>query len=319
MTAHQRVCAVVVTFNRKELLARCLDVLLAQSYPVDRILVIDNASTDGTRESLIERGYAANRRVQHIPLPANVGGAGGFHEGFKEALSLKPDWIWAMDDDGLPDRDCLAQLLAAPEMAADFRGPLVLAQEGVEAGRNDELAFPGVIENAGRAVPLRTRLDAEREARDGVLVGYAAVFNGVLIHRRAVERLGLPDARFFIWGDEWDYIWRARRAGIQITTVLAALYWHPRDRTERATVRFAGVDYEVPRADSPLRNYLLIRNHGYLAFRYRGIAAWLRHTMKYLLHHRGDDGCFSWREVIRYSVEGLRGRFSGISAFRKAE
>ena len=315
MSEGQRVCAVVVTYNRKELLAGCLDALLGQSYPLDRLLVVDNASTDGTEQLLHERGYLRDARIEHLRLSENRGGAGGFHEGFKRAMTLQPDWIWAMDDDGLAAPDCLKRLIEAA--ASDFRGPLVLARERMEDPANDELAFSGVAERDGAPVQLRTSADADVAASDGVVSGYASVFNGVLIHRRVVETIGVPDDRFFIWGDEWDYIWRARRAGIQITTVLAAFYWHPRDRTERATIRFAGVNYEVPRADSPVRNYLLIRNHGYLAFRYRGMVAWLRHTMKYLLYHRGDGGCFTWREVISYSFEGLRGRFSGISTFRK--
>ena len=318
MAEHQRVCAVVVTYNRKDLLAGCLDALLSQSYRVEHILVIDNASTDGTGAFLVERGYAADPRVEHVLLPAIVGGAGGFHEGFKRALALQGDWTWAMDDDGLPRDECLEQLLAAPAVAGDFRGPLVLARERIDDQTNDEFAFPGRIDVAGRREVLRTRADAERIGTDGVIVGYASVFNGVLIHRRAVEQIGLPDPKFFIWGDEWDYVLRTRRAGIEPTTVLTAVYWHPRDRTERRTIRFAGTEYEVPRADSPFRNSLLIRNHAYLAYRYRGLIAWLRHTLKYVLYHRTADGCFSWREVIRYSLEGMQGRFSGSGAYRQA-
>ena len=315
---HERVCAVVVTYNRKELLRGCLDALLAQSYPVHRILVIDNASSDGTGEFLSLHGYDASRSVEHVRLPENGGGAAGFHEGFKRALALELDWIWAMDDDGVADRSCLERLVNAPPSAGPFRGPTVLAREQMDDPANDTLAFQGGAETAAGLVPLRTRTDLQGLASDGVVTGYACVFNGVLIRRDAVERIGLPDRRFFIWGDEWDYLFRARESGLRVTTVVSAVYWHPRDRTERAKMRFAGTEYEVPRADSPHRNYLLIRNHGYLAYRYRGLIAWLRHTVKYILYHHGAAGCFTWREVIRYSVEGLRGRFSGAGDFQKA-
>jgi rhamnopyranosyl-N-acetylglucosaminyl-diphospho-decaprenol beta-1,3/1,4-galactofuranosyltransferase len=314
MVEHQRVCAVVVTYNRKELLRGCLDALLAQSYPVHRVLVIDNASTDGTGEFLSLHGYDARRSIEHLLLPENVGGAGGFHEGFKRALTFQPDWIWAMDDDGLPAPDCLEQLLAAP--ASDFRGPLVLARERMEDAANEELAFPGVVQRGNTAVQLKTAADARSAADDGVVSGYASVFNGVLIHRRVVERIGVPDDRFFIWGDEWDYFFRARAAGVPLTSVLRARYWHPRDRTERAKIRFAGTEYEVPCSDCPFRNYLLIRNHAYLAHRYRGIVAWLRHTLKYLVFHKHRSGGFRILEVLRFSIEGLIGRFNGRGTFR---
>ena len=305
----QKVCAVVVTYNRKELLRGCVEGLLAQSYRVHGILVIDNASTDGTGEFLRLHGLDASRGVEHVRLAENGGGAAGFHEGFKRALARQPDWIWAMDDDGLADPACLEHLLAAPSSAGPFRGPLVLARERMDDPANDTLAFAGGAETANGVVPLRTRSDLEALAAGGVVSGYACVFNGVLIRRDAADRIGLPDKKFFIWGDEWDYIFRAREAGVPITTVVSAVYWHPRDRTERAKIRFAGTEYEVPRADSAHRNYLLIRNHAYLAYRYRGLIAWLRHTLKYILYHRGPAGCFSWREVVRYSLEGRSGCF----------
>ena len=317
MSQDQRICGVVVTYNRKEVLRGCLDALLAQTHPVDRIIVVDNASTDGTGEFLATHGYDLSRHIEHLLLPENVGGAGGFHAGFERALTLQPEWIWAMDDDGLAHSECLQRLLDAPAAAGPFRGPTVLVREQMDDPGNDKLAFEGGAVTPHGVLPLRTRGDLEALAVDGVVTGYACVFNGVLIRRDAAQRIGLPDKKFFIWGDEWDYVFRAREAGIPLTTIIAALYWHPRDRTQRATIRFAGTEYDVPRADSPQRNYLLIRNHGYLAYRYRGFLAWLRHTVKYVLYHRTAAGCFSWHHVIGYSLEGLRGRFSGSGTFQK--
>lgn len=315
ISGRARVCAVVVTFNRKELLRGCLDAVLGQSRPVDRVVVIDNASTDGTGEYLQRNGYNVEARVEHVLLPKNGGGAAGFHHGFKRALDSGADWIWAMDDDGVPDERCLQNLIAAAPRAGEFRGPVVLTREQRNDPANGQLAFHGGVVTARGEMPVCTVADIATNAVDGVLTGYASVFNGVLVHRRLVEAIGLPDSKFFIWGDEWDYTWRARRAGMPPATVLAARYWHPADRTQYAQVRFAGASYNVPRADSPFRNYLLIRNHAYLAHRYRGVIAWLRHTMKYLLYHRTAGGCFTVLQVLRFSIEGLIGRFSGDSDF----
>jgi rhamnopyranosyl-N-acetylglucosaminyl-diphospho-decaprenol beta-1,3/1,4-galactofuranosyltransferase len=308
------VCAVVVTYNRKDLVVGCIDALLAQSQPVARLLIVDNASTDGTGELLAER-YGHDPRVEHIRLSENGGGAAGFHEGFKRALTFQPDWIWAMDDDGLPDRECLERLLRAGPSAGEFRGPLVLAREQMDDPTNDELAFPSGLETPEGVVPLRTRGDIAARAEAGVLTGYASVFNGVLISRSAVERIGLPNRNFFIWGDEFDYIYRAKGQGIATTTVLDAIYWHPRDRATRATVRLGWLTYDVPRAEGELRNYLLIRNHAYLAHRYRGFVSWVRHTIKYIAYHQQHRGCFTWHQVIRYSLQGLRGSWSGHQRF----
>ena len=312
------VCAIVVTYNRKEMLARCLDALLRQTVEISTIVVVDNASTDGTAEMLRSEPYATSRAIEYLQLPDNGGGAAGFHHGFRSALATAAEWLWAMDDDGLPAPDALEQLLAAPASAGPFRGPVVLAREitAKPEAAADELAFPGSVETRSGRVDLRTIADLRQAAEAGVVQGYACAFNGVLIRRDAVERIGLPNKDFFIWGDEWDYLFRAREQGILVSTVLAATYWHPPDRTKRARLRVGPLTFDVPYADNAFRNYLLIRNHGYLAWRYRGVVAWVRHTIKYLLFHRGPLGSLTPSQVLRYAFEGLRGDLRGHVDYR---
>jgi GT2 family glycosyltransferase len=100
------VWAVVVTYNRRALLEQCLDALRAQTRPPDRILVVDNASTDGTAEWV--RGQDD---VVALLLDENVGGAGGFHAGMRLAHAGGADWLWLMDDDTIPRPDALERLL----------------------------------------------------------------------------------------------------------------------------------------------------------------------------------------------------------------
>ena len=107
--ASDRVCAVVITFNRKALLRECLLALGPQLQPEDRILVVDNASTDGT-SALLETEFPT---LERLSLPENIGGSGGFYEGMKWAFEKGFDFLWLMDDDGRPDPDCLAKLRAA--------------------------------------------------------------------------------------------------------------------------------------------------------------------------------------------------------------
>jgi len=109
----EKIAAVVVTYNRKDLLKECLDALLNQTRPLDSIILIDNASTDGTPEFLKEKGYLDNPKIDYVRLPENTGGAGGFHEGVKRGYEKGYDWLWLMDDDALPEKSSLNNLLDA--------------------------------------------------------------------------------------------------------------------------------------------------------------------------------------------------------------
>jgi len=109
----ETVAAVVVTYNRKHLLKECLDALLAQTRPIDAIIVMDNASTDGTPEFLEAQGYLTNPIIDYVRLSENTGGAGGFHYGVKRGYEQGFDWLWLMDDDVKPVNSTLAELVAA--------------------------------------------------------------------------------------------------------------------------------------------------------------------------------------------------------------
>ena len=101
----RRIVAVVVTYNRLALLTGLIE-RLRQVPECDEILVVDNASTDGTGEWL-----AAQSDVVGHTLPTNTGGAGGFHEGLRLAMERGADLAWLMDDDGKPEVATLGQLL----------------------------------------------------------------------------------------------------------------------------------------------------------------------------------------------------------------
>src|SRR5688572_16068685 len=109
-----RVSALVVTYNRERLLEACLDAIEAQSRPVDELVLVDNASTDGTPELLRGRGYLDRSDVRYLRLDRNLGSSGGFARGFEAARESSADWLWVLDDDAEPAPDCLELLLAAP-------------------------------------------------------------------------------------------------------------------------------------------------------------------------------------------------------------
>src|SRR5262245_37419965 len=108
--------AVVLTYNRKDLLKKCLDCVFAQSRPCDKVIVIDNCSSDGTSDMVrLEWGD----RVQLHILSRNIGASGGFNVGIRVAYQGGADFVWVMDDDVLPERDALAKLIEADQFLAD--------------------------------------------------------------------------------------------------------------------------------------------------------------------------------------------------------
>lgn len=229
-----RVVAVVVTRNRKELLCRCLDALLVQTRRLDHIIVVDNASSDGTEVLPEGSGCYQRDNFEWIHLSENVGGAGGSHEGMHRALIRGADVIWLMDDDGVPAQDCLDHLMGAyrDEKLRDcILGPLVVSEQN-----QAELAF--AISGGQRKSAAISTVAAATDNGTTLLRGWACFFNGVLFLRPVVEAIGLPKAELFVWRDEAEYFRRATAAGIGVHTVLAAHHIHPPDRTRWRRVIF---------------------------------------------------------------------------------
>ena len=199
----ESVCAIVVTYNRKELLAECLDALRAQTHHIDEILIVDNASTDGTVEMLASRGYLGDPAIRHKRLPANVGGAGGFHAGMKTAYERGHTWIWLLDDDTIVAAEALHQLFAARERFATPPRPDLLASR-VEW-------TDGTPHPMNTPIPRADDPTVNATQGQGVESIRATSFVSVLLHRRLIESYGLPIAEYFIWSDDIEYTARILR------------------------------------------------------------------------------------------------------------
>src|ERR1700721_1928998 len=140
--------AVVVTFNRKELLSECLDALLGQSRQLDAIFIVNNASSDGTKLHLQERGYFDNPAIRYIELAYNMGGAGGFHAGMDAAHKAGFDWVWVMDDDTEPRLDALEKM----ETWKQYPRVVALSIQKIDRQENKKAAAQGFFSggNTGR-------------------------------------------------------------------------------------------------------------------------------------------------------------------------
>ena len=196
----EHVCAVIVTHNRAELLRECLDAVLGQTRPAERVLVLDNASTDETPAVLAGHGD----RLETVRLAENEGSSGGFHEGIKAALGGVADWLWVMDDDTIPAEDALERLLAARSRLVDLPEPVILASKVVwKDGRIHSMNTPW---------PDKTDINVYMTAIErGLLPVRANTFPSMLVRRDAIERHGPPRKGFWIWADDMDCTPRSLR------------------------------------------------------------------------------------------------------------
>src|SRR5262245_55495105 len=159
-----KVTAVVVTYNRRHLLLESLAAVLAQSRAPDAVIVVDNASEDGTADA-VRKAFAG---VQLAELARNSGGAGGLAAGMALALAGAADLIWLMDDDTVPEPGALAALLAArDQMAAQARPPALIASRVLWTdGRAHPLNTPRPKPFAAKA-ELRARSEERRVGKGG--------------------------------------------------------------------------------------------------------------------------------------------------------
>lgn len=198
-----RVHAVVVTYNRKELLQECINAILAQTTPVEKLILIDNNSTDGTYEFLEEQHYFENKIIEYKKLPENIGGAGGFYEGMKLARSYSPDWIWIMDDDTVPTETCLEELLKAKKI---IKGKVSFLASAVRGMNGEAMNVPKISRKQ-----FSKYTDWYRYLDHGIAQIVKATFVSLLINTKATKKCGLPWKEFFLWGDDSEYTQRIIR------------------------------------------------------------------------------------------------------------
>lgn len=303
-----RVAAVVVTFNRRDLLARLLEALLATP-DLDEVIVVDNASTDGTAQMLAE--LAPGRVGIHVvSLTTNTGGAGGFNRGLATAMERGADLAWLMDDDGVPEPDCLSRLLEF-DGELDFWGPAVLAE-----GDRSQLCFP--IRLPGRTSVVSRMADVEAAAnRNGLLPDIVIPFNGVLVTRALVERIGLPRQEFFIWGDDHEYRLRAERAGARIATVVGAHFLHPQTDDLGTPMMFGRTTYNHTPSD--LKHYCMARNNVVNLREYRGWLHVFAFVVKTLWFYSLTRPSLKRLHLSEQGIRaGLRNDFTGHARFLRA-
>lgn len=209
------VAAVIVTYNRLNKLKNVFSSFEKLTKKPDYLVVVNNASTDGTKEYLesyrADFNSANGSEMTVVNLPENLGGAGGFSAGMKKGYELGADYVWILDDDGYPEPDALSNLLKGYDRAVQELGPDVPFACSVVKftdGSICEMNNPVTTWDWGRLLA---------KGQNSVLVSSCS-FVSVLVPRWALEGFGLPYKEYFIWFDDAEYTKRLSKGcpGIQV-------------------------------------------------------------------------------------------------------
>ncbi len=305
----ESIAAVVVTYNRSELLMKCLESIVNQTCLPDALYIIDNRSTDGTRDILRNAGFIKDQEpvssdigdtyrtdyraakgiifVNYVYKNENDGGAGGFYTGMVMAYEAGYDWLWMMDDDGYADSNQLLELIdKSHKYGLDYANALVLWNQNPTY-----LAF-----NLGK-YKAASEL-AGKECCEGV-----NPFNGTFIHRPVIAKVGFVKKELFIWGDEMDYLYRVQSNHFKLGTICTAIHYHPLPKGRSLNVIPFIKQYQVALPDIKWAR-ILYRNIGYLYKTYFPTQYWklvCMYTIAYVWH-------FKFKALYKFYIWSTRGR-----------
>ncbi len=220
----QSVCAVIPAYNCKEPLANCLEVVRRQTRPVSEIIVVDNASTDGTGEMIQERFGGS---VTYVRLPENLGGAGGFDHGMRLAYEHGHDWIWCLDSDAVPSEGTLEGLLSAE---CSTQMPIV-AKTSIFRDPQTGCFYPsGTFRRAKNVDIPRAVWEGKTIPVDNASLGC------LLVSADAARRAGFIQKELFIFADDYFFSRELKSFGeiVQVGTVVVS---HP-SNSGRYTIRW---------------------------------------------------------------------------------
>lgn len=256
----ERVIALIVTHNRLNYLKRCLSYIENQDRDVEQILVINNASTDGTSDFLKTKKNIISINQE------NLGSAGGWHTGIQYSVKNNFDFIWMMDDDGFPDIKSLKFLTSHITNKHSCISSVVINEED-----KNLLVFPmpKVNQNGNPIIFSLFRKYKKLSTLNKNFLKvypYAHLFNGSLIRVESIKKIGNINKDFILYGDEVDYFYRLKKIG-KVESDLSAYHYHP-DISKRKI--------------SKQNAYYYLRNSIFLNFKYFN-NAYLRSLLNFFI------------------------------------
>ncbi len=210
-----KIIAVVVTYERVEFIKDLLNSLLSQKPELFKIIIVDNSIGDSILK-IIKSIYGEDKKentehtevdfsisllsdkILYVKTKDNIGGAGGFKVGIEIAENFSSDWFWLMDDDVEP-------MSGALEYQLQFTNISECINPSKKALDGESLEWWGWLD----LKTLREKPIPEENFRENYAFVNMACFEGLLISKKIVEKIGLPNPEFFIYGDDVVYGYKA--------------------------------------------------------------------------------------------------------------
>lgn len=208
-----KIGVVIVTYNRLDKLKIALESYEKQTYKPKYILVVNNNSTDNTKEYLQEwkqKTQEIDKKV--LNLEKNTGGSGGFYEGLKNSLKENADWIWVADDDAYPDEDAFE-----------------IAKEYIENHKEDNLSAicGAVYKSDGKTIDCSHRRTIYTKPFNRIAQPYSKVrdyiqkefeinafsYVGTMINKEKLKQTELTKKDYFIYFDDTEHSYRLSKLG----------------------------------------------------------------------------------------------------------
>lgn len=203
----ENICVVMVTYNRLEWLKKSINCLLDQEIKFSTIIVVDNASTDGT-DLYLEEIKSKNDNLYVLKMNKNLGGAGGFFEGIKFYMeTFEEGWISLMDDDCIVNKKFVKKWKNLEKIKDYTYTPFVY---NIEDGKLNRLFSKNM-----------------RKVNEKIYEKDIFPFNGFTIHSSFIKKIGLPEKDYFIYGDDYEYCYRVLKNGGKNLAVKELELEHP--------------------------------------------------------------------------------------------
>lgn len=254
-----KIAAVIVSFNRKDFVLKNIDALSKLSFKNISIILYDNGSTDGTIDAV--RNLFPTITV--IQSSTNLGGAGGFAKAMEYAYNNNFEYIWCLDDDGCPDKDCLKVLLEESAKCGKHAifGPRIIPSEDYNKEKHIWPIIGKYDSEKKQIVEFSSYEKDELISSNETFETASVALVGMFVHREVIDIIGYPNLLFFIAGDDVEYCLRAWKNNVKVLLVQRAILYHP---VNKKRINFLFKEMEIM-VSPPWKLYYMIRNNIYLS------------------------------------------------------